>query len=115
MDLKIISNDKFGVIQMIGQFWEHKDFAPFDEEIENFVNKGLKEIVLDMARLSFISSQGLGLLVKAFSKMKDMNGRLILLRPSGTVRDEIEIAGFSSFMTIIDSKKEVDRYLGNRA
>jgi anti-anti-sigma factor len=113
MDLKISSDERRGAVQMIGQFWEQKDLIMFQEKIDELIGKGHKWIVVDMSRLSYISSQGLGLVVKMFSKMKDAEGQLILLSPLGNVKDVIELAGFRSFMKIFEAEKEMEQFLAS--
>jgi anti-anti-sigma factor len=113
MELKISSDDHIGTVQMIGQFWEQKDLIVFQEKIDDMILKGHKWIVVDMSRLSYISSQGLGLVVKMFSKMRDIEGQLILLSPLGNVKDVIELAGFRSFMKIFESDKEMQKFLAS--
>jgi anti-anti-sigma factor len=114
MELKISSEQTVGTVQMIGQFWEQKDLTVFQESIDSMIQKGYKWIVVDMSRLSYISSQGLGLVVKMFSKTRDTEGQLLLLSPLGNVKDVIDLAGFRSFMKIFETEKECKLFLMGR-
>ncbi len=111
MELKASQTESYGLVELIGQFWEHKDFQVFEEAIAGFVAAGLKTAVLDMSRLSFISSQGLGRLVRAYSHMNRAGGGVVLLCPVGSVRETIEIAGFAEFLKICTSSDELDAHL----
>ena len=57
-------------IQMIGQFWKQDELNLFKKQIKELCDTGIKQIIVDLFRLSFISSQGLGLLVTTFSELK---------------------------------------------
>ena len=75
MEMNVLQPDEGrGTIQMIGQFWERKDFILFREQVEGLLDKGVSQIVIDLSRVSFISSQGLGLLVQVFSEVKKRGG-----------------------------------------
>lgn len=100
-------NEYCGTMQMIGQFWEPNDFVLFQEHIKELLDKGGKRIVIDLSRVSFISSQGLGLLVTAFNNVKERGGELIMLKPKGCVKEMMEISGFNIFMKIVESDKEL--------
>ncbi|MBD3391210.1 MAG: STAS domain-containing protein [Chitinivibrionales bacterium] len=112
MEFKLSLTGSFGKIEMIGQFWEHGDFAAFEKAIEDCLGQGLTIAVVDLSRLTFVSSQGLGRLVRAYSKMREAGGELALLSPLGSVRETIEIAGFADFMNIYNSEAELAEALG---
>jgi anti-anti-sigma factor len=112
MEFKQSYSEYFGCIEIIGQFWEHKDFSVFEDSISSFIEHGWKVVVLDMTRLSFVSSQGLGRIVKAYSQLHEAQGQLILLNPSGSVRETVEISGFLEFMKMFNTVEEIKAYLG---
>ena len=90
-------------IQMIGQFWKQDEFNLFKRQIKELCNTGVKQISVDLFRLSFINSQGLGLLVTTFSELKKKDCELILSRPKGCVKEMIELSGFDMFMKVVES------------
>ncbi len=103
-------SESHGTIQMIGQFWERKDFVLFHEQVQALLEKGVVRIIVDLSRVTFISSQGLGLLVKVFSEVKENKGELLLFKPTGCVGEVIEISGLDLSMKIISSDKELASY-----
>ena len=101
MEMNISQPDERNArIQMIGQFWKQDELNLFKKHIKELYEKGAKKIVIDLFRLSFISSQGLGLLVTTFSELKKKDCELILSRPKGCVKEMIELSGFDMFMEI---------------
>ncbi len=49
MEMNISQPDEYrGIIQMIGQFWEPGEFKLFREYIKEFLDKGIKHIVVDL-------------------------------------------------------------------
>ena len=102
MEMNISQPDeKSATIQMIGQFWKQDELNHFKKQIKELCDTGVKQITVDLFRLSFISSQGLGLLVTTFSELKKKDCELILSRPKGCVKEMIELSGFDMFMKVV--------------
>jgi len=88
------------VIGMSGQYWETADLIKFETYIHKSIDKGIVTIKIDLSRVSFLSSQALGLFVSAFRELGKVEGKLILINPQGTVKEMIEIAGLDEIMDI---------------
>lgn len=98
-----------GTIQMIGQFWTSEEFNLFHEHVRVLLDKGVSRIVVDLSRVSFMSSQGLGLLVTVFSEAKSKNGEVILFKPQGCVKEVLEISGLHLPMKIVHTTEELEQ------
>lgn len=104
MEMNISQPGEFSAkIQMIGQFWKQDELNLFKKQIKELCDTGIKQIIVDLFRLSFISSQGLGLLVTTFSELKKKDCELILSRPKGCVKEMIDLSGFDMFMKVVES------------
>lgn len=60
------------------------------------------EIVLDLARVTFMDSSGLASLLRADRRARDLGGRLVLRSPSPAVVDVLQ-------MTHLDDRFDVER------
>ncbi len=49
-----------------------------NQSLENFINQGKKNIVIDLGRVTFMNSSGMGILISSFSKLKNTGGSLKL-------------------------------------
>ena len=106
MEMNISQPDQnTATIEMIGQFWKNEELILFKKHIKELVDKGVNTIIIDLFRLSFISSQGLGLFVTTFSELKKKDCELVLNRPKGCVKEMIDLSGFDMFMKIDDTKE----------
>lgn len=107
MEINISQPDQYtALIQMIGQFWKKEELILFKKNIKKSVDKGVNKIIVDLFRLSFINSQGLGLFVTTFSELKKKDCELVLNRPKGCVKEMIELSGFDMFMKIDETNEE---------
>ena len=89
----------------------------FFEQCENSnTRKGQKDearnlkpklVVLDLAKLNFISSVGMGLLVRIQNQLKESGGRLVLAAPRPLIREALRRAALQRIFEIRDSVDEV--------
>jgi anti-anti-sigma factor len=106
MEMNISQPDQnTATIEMIGQFWKNDELILFKKHIKELVDKRVNRIIIDLFRLSFISSQGLGLFVTTYSELKKKDCELVLNRPKGCVKEMIDLSGFDMFMKIDDTKE----------
>jgi anti-sigma B factor antagonist len=61
---------------------------------------GFAEIVLDLARLDFLSATGLEVFVRADEYLRAAGGRLVLNRPGRRARRILAITGLDAVLTI---------------
>lgn len=64
-------------------------------------------LVLDLSRVTNMSSSGLGVLMAAFDDGEELGNKLYIMKPSEVVRLAIESTGFSDMFTVIYSLTEV--------
>ncbi|MEY2704824.1 MAG: hypothetical protein RL407_886 [Bacteroidota bacterium] len=84
--------------------------------IVEFVTDALREgaitYVLDLEKVRYISSSGLGLLITLLTKMKNAGGELVLVSPSEHVRKLLAITKLSGIFTILDSMEDFHQKKG---
>lgn len=85
------------------------DAASRDQLLEagdRMVEAGAKSIVVDMTNLTYISSAGLGVLVRLSSIVGKLGGRVSLCGTNGVVRNVLEITKIGSLFRICETVEE---------
>ncbi len=67
--------------------------SEFEEALEDVIEKGQKNLVMDFAAVDFLSSSGLRVLVTIRKKLRQAGGDIVLATPSERAADSFEIAG----------------------
>ncbi len=70
------------------------------ESIQNFLNFGYKQILLDLERLEYVDSAGLGELVRSYATVQGHGGRLTIVRPSPGVLRLMQITKLDKVFNI---------------
>ncbi|MCR5675654.1 MAG: STAS domain-containing protein [Lachnospiraceae bacterium] len=72
------------------------------KEIEALIEGGATDVVVDLNETKYISSAGLRVLLSAHKKLKAKDGSFALKGVSATLKEILDVTGFSGFLTIID-------------
>lgn len=68
------------------------------------IDDGKTNLVLDLAKVEYMSSAGLRELVAALKKVKRAEGDMRIAQPSIRVREVLEMAGLDTIFLIFDSQ-----------
>jgi anti-anti-sigma factor len=80
--------------------------AEAQAKLLSFIDKGYIHLALDLSRLEYISSGGLRILLTTLKKLKNSNGRMVLLGLPDFIRGIFDIAGFTALFPIYASMQE---------
>jgi anti-sigma B factor antagonist len=78
------------------------------ELVSDSVEEGIKTMVIDLEKVRYISSSGLGLLITLLTKMKNAGGELFLTAPSEHVKKLLLITKLNGIFTVLESVKELN-------
>lgn len=78
------------------------------ELVSDSVEAGIKIMVIDLEKVRYISSSGLGLLITLLAKMKNTGGELFLTAPSEHVKKLLLITKLNGIFTVFESVKELN-------
>ena len=70
-------------------------------EIESQINRGIEEIVIDMANVAVIDSTGIGYLIKVQNELKDENKELVFKNVNNDILKMIKIMRLDKHFKIV--------------
>ena len=71
--------------------------------LNDLVKAGKIKIILDLAKVDWINSSGIGIITKALHMIRKQNGDLKLARPLYKVKNILQITNFIKIIDIFDS------------
>lgn len=74
------------------------------ETLRRLLDQGARKIVLDLAGVSFLDSAGLGELIACKKRTVQSGGDIRLLRPTGRVRDLLEMLSVTKIFRVFDDE-----------
>ena len=99
-------NDRVWAISLSGSL-DQSTSSFLENTVENELQAGHSQLVIDMRNVEYISSSGLKALIAVWKRAHDIKGNVVLagLRPA--VREMIHLIGFDLVFTIYDSLEDV--------
>ena len=61
------------------------------DKVQEILDAGHKQVVLNLEKVSYMDSAGIGELVAVFKRAREKGGTVKLLRPSGKVEDLLQL------------------------
>ena len=91
--LKFDFNDGVLRVAIVGEINHHNAVFVRQEIDEKIQELSSKNLVLDLAEVSFMDSSGLGLVMGRYQLMKDLGGTLTVANPSAEHKKLFKLAG----------------------
>jgi anti-sigma B factor antagonist len=96
--------DGITVVDVSGRITLGEETKLLRETVQRLLGGGEKEILLNLAEVSFIDSGGLGELVSAFTSVRNRGGDLKLLQLTRRVHDLLQITKLYTVFDISDDE-----------
>jgi anti-sigma B factor antagonist len=94
------------VVLQIAGFLDAHTVVGFEKQMDSLLEGGAVRIVLDLEKLSYISSAGIGAMMGLAQRLRRKDGDMILLRPSTKVFRILELLGFAEMFKIAQSEDD---------
>jgi anti-sigma B factor antagonist len=101
------SNRRVGgvmVVDISGRIELGEESAALRDRIRDLLNKGHKQILLNLGDVHYIDSTGLGTLVSAFTSVRNQEGKLKLLNLTNKVSDLMQLTKLYTVFDILDDE-----------
>jgi anti-sigma B factor antagonist len=69
-----------------GKMMGGPDTVKFHEAVKGYLEQGKKNFVVDLGNVDWMNSPGLGVLITAYTSVRNAGGDLVLARPSKKVK-----------------------------
>ncbi len=104
-DFSISREDKNGVAMIRVQgFLDAHTFEQLEEAIREVYDEGCFKLVVDLARVDYISSAGAGVFIGARSESQENGGDVVLLNPTEGVKEVFELLGLTQIFKLADDE-----------
>ncbi len=97
-----IKGDKV-VIALEGKVMGGPDATMFHGKLHEYVNSGKRKVVIDLGKVEWMSSVGLGMLISAMTTMKSNDGELKLANVTQSIESLLTITRLVTIFKAYDS------------
>lgn len=104
MKIKERSSGDVTVLDLSGKIMGGDDFDLFDGTIKKLVSEGKVDIVLNMSKVKWINSTGLGLMVSAYSSLVKNGGRMKIAEVSDRIDNILHVTQLELIFETFDEE-----------
>jgi len=95
-----------------GKMMGDPDTVKFHEAVKDYIDQGKKNFVVDLGNVDWMNSPGLGVLITAYTSVKNAGGNLVIARPTKKVKSLFVI---TQMERIFESFDELDEAVNSFA
>lgn len=103
---------KIKVLRPEGIFDNAKS-TQFRQQISELISEGVNVILIDLKKVTFMDSSGLGALVLILKMIRNVGGRLFLMSLNDQVKMLFDLTNMGNLFEIIEDKSELEERLRN--
>ncbi len=102
---KTIRDGEIAIIEVRGSLTGDEDTDHFREEVADFIEQGNRSLIIDLQRVNYMNSLGLGAVLSAHASFKKNDGEIKLVGISKNIRNLFTI---TRLISIFDVQESVD-------
>src|SRR5260221_585331 len=91
------------VIELAGRLALGRESQRIEQLVDELTKRGVLKVVLDMSKVEYIDSAGIGLVALASGKLREAGGRVVVVAPEGKVLSLLRMTQMDSIVTICSS------------
>lgn len=91
MNFEISEQDGIQVIALSGKIMGGPEASQINEKINSLIDEGKKNIIIDLEKVDWMNSSGLGILIGAIQTLKNNDGNLYLIHVSDRINELLRI------------------------
>jgi len=94
------------ILQLKGDLIGDEAGPQLVEVVSDAINDHLKNCIVDLKEVRYISSSGIGVLITMLTKMRNVGGEVYLVSPSEHVKKLLIITKLNNIFTVFDSLED---------
>ncbi|MGA7156630.1 MAG: STAS domain-containing protein [Acidobacteriaceae bacterium] len=105
MDLDIRQSGATCTLHIKGQF-KSSDTPAFESALESAISNGCLYLILDLEQMPFIDSSGIGAVVGALRRTRQLGGDTKLVNPSSFATKTFKMVGILTLFSVFPTEQE---------
>lgn len=113
MNYTIKTKNDILLIKLQGDLIGEEIVSELIEEVSGYINQAMILCAIDISKIRFINSSGIGALITILTKFRNKGGEVILIKPSDQVKKLLIITKLNSIFTVVEDEQEAIDQLKN--
>ena len=100
-----VLDDGVGLIRLEGEV-DLATAPAFKADVESLLADGFVNVVVDLTQVTFIDSTALGVLIGSVRRLREKDGRLVLIANGFAVTRPLTLTGLDRVFTIVETREQ---------
>ena len=100
MNNQVTERDDVVIISLSGKIMGGPEAGEINELINNLLDKDKKKVIIDLDKVGWMNSSGLGILIGAVTTLKNNGGKLIIVNVSERIENLLKITKLSNVFEV---------------
>ena len=111
--MKLKTREVYGavIVDIEGQLVGGPESEVFHKFFRSLLEEGKKRIIVNLGRVPWANSQGVGMLIGAHTSAKNAGGELVLVNVADKINSILTVTRLMYIFTTFDTEKDAIRYL----
>ena len=97
-------NGDIVVLDLRGSLTVGANEQNFKETVSELLSRNQNKMVVNLSRIEFLDSSGIGALIKSYTTLTQRGGKLKLLQPNKLIRKTLSITGLTGVFEIFEEE-----------
>ncbi|PJZ46142.1 STAS domain-containing protein [Leptospira brenneri] len=112
MELKLNTTGKIKTIEIAGKF-DIESTEEFESIFAKLIEPHPSIVSIEMSRLDYIDSSGIGSLIKSLNSLKNKKGKLVLVGMKPMIQNVFKLAKLDMFFEIMNANDFQTKYVAD--
>ncbi|XDD47796.1 STAS domain-containing protein [Leptospira sp. WS39.C2] len=112
MELKLNTTGTIKTIEIAGKF-DIESTEEFESIFNKLIESSPNVVSIEMSRLDYIDSSGIGSLIKSLNSLKNKKGKLLLVGMKPMIQNVFKLAKLDMFFEIMSSSDFQSKYVNS--
>jgi anti-sigma B factor antagonist len=102
---RTLLGEGLGIVELSGEVDLYT--APrFKDDLVGIINEGARNVIVDLAKVSFIDSTALGVIISGVKRLHEVDGRLFIVAATRPVAKILAITGLDKVLSIYQTRDD---------
>ncbi len=104
MEIADFKKENYTIVEISGRL-DTTNYQELEKELQNNLDAGEKNIILDCEKLDYVSSSGLRVFLMFLKKIRELEGKFFICSMQEEIREIFKISGFTSIFDIYENRE----------
>ena len=103
MKIESLEEDGYSVVSLTEDL-TYENFREFSTSVDALLDEGVMDLIIDLEKVNYITSRGLGTIVGAYTVLKRRGGNLIISGANEDIKKSLRITHLDKIIPVVENK-----------